>query len=129
MGSSFIHLIRTDSNVFFLIAEQHFRASVGTIIFLQANLVICIYSHGLPWWLSWERVHLQCRRPGFNPWVEKIPWRRERLPTVVFLPEEPAGYSPWGGKESDMTEQLSLSYICEIYIYIYIFFFYTDIYN
>ena len=23
---------------------------------------------------------LQCRRPGFDPWVGKIPWRRERLP-------------------------------------------------
>ena len=23
---------------------------------------------------------LQCRRPGFNPCVVKIPWRRERLP-------------------------------------------------
>ena len=28
---------------------------------------------------------LQCRRPGFDPWVGKIPWRRERLPTPVFL--------------------------------------------
>ena len=27
---------------------------------------------------------LQCRRPGFNPWVGKIPWKRERLPTLVF---------------------------------------------
>ena len=24
----------------------------------------------------------------FNPWVGKIPWRRERLPTPVFWPEE-----------------------------------------
>ena len=23
-------------------------------------------------------------RPGFDPWVGKIPWRRERLPTPVF---------------------------------------------
>ena len=28
--------------------------------------------------------HLQCGRPGFDPWVGKIPWRRERLPTPVF---------------------------------------------
>ena len=35
----------------------------------------------------------------------KIPWRRERLPTPVFLPGEFHGlYSPWGHKESDMTE-------------------------
>ena len=26
----------------------------------------------------------QCGRSGFNPWVGKIPWRRERLPTPVF---------------------------------------------
>ena len=28
------------------------------------------------------------RRPGFNPWVGKIPWRRKWLPTPVFLPRE-----------------------------------------
>ena len=44
------------------------------------------------------------------PWVEKIPWRREWLPTPLFLPEEfhgqrsLAGYSPWGPKELDTTE-------------------------
>ena len=58
---------------------------------------------------------MQCRRPGFGPWVGKIPWRREWQPTPVFLPEEYhgqrslLGYSPWGCKESDMTERLSLS--------------------
>ena len=25
------------------------------------------WSEGLPWWLRWERVCLQCRRPGFDP--------------------------------------------------------------
>ena len=50
----------------------------------------------------------QCRRLGFDPWVKKIPWRREWLPTPVFLPGELHGlYSPWGCKESDMNEQLS----------------------
>ena len=39
---------------------------------------------------------------GFNPWVGKIPWRRERLPPPVFWPGEFHGlYSPWGRKESD----------------------------
>ena len=28
---------------------------------------------------------MQCRRPQFDSWVEKIPWRRDRLPTAVFL--------------------------------------------
>ena len=40
----------------------------------------------------------------------KHPWRRERLPTPVFWPGEFHGlYSPWGRKESDMTERLSIS--------------------
>ena len=52
----------------------------------------------------------KCRRPGFDPWVGKIPWRKERLPTPVFRPGEPHGlYSPWGRKELDTTEWLSLS--------------------
>ena len=47
---------------------------------------------------------------GFHPWVGKIPWRRERLCTPVFWPREFHGlYSPWGQKELDTTEQLSLS--------------------
>ena len=51
---------------------------------------------GLPWWLSWERIRLQCGRPGFDLWVGKIPWRRERLPTPVFWPGEFYGlYSPF----------------------------------
>ena len=43
----------------------------------------------------------------------KIPWRRAWHPTPVFLPREfhgqrsLVGYSPWGGKESDMIEQLT----------------------
>jgi len=45
----------------------------------------------------------------FDPWAGKIPWRRERLPTPVFWPGEFHGlYSPWGHKESDRTERLSL---------------------
>ena len=53
---------------------------------------------------------LECRRPGFDPWVGKIPWRRIWQPTPVLLPGEShggrslVGYSPWGHKESDMTE-------------------------
>ena len=47
-------------------------------------------------------------RPEFDPWVGKIPWRRERLPTPVFWPGEFHGYGPWGRKESDTTERLTL---------------------
>ena len=38
--------------------------------------------------------------PGFDLWVGKIPWRKEWLPTPVFLPGEFRGvYSLWGCKE------------------------------
>ena len=53
---------------------------------------------------------LQCGRPGFNPWVRKILWRRKWQPTLVLLPVKShgqrsmVGYSPWGRKESDTTE-------------------------
>ena len=47
----------------------------------------------------------------FDPWVGKIPWRKERLPTPVFCPGEFHGLnSPWGHKESDKTKWLSLYY-------------------
>ena len=36
---------------------------------------------------------LRCRRPGFDPWVGKIRWRREWLPTPAFLPGESHGYT------------------------------------
>ena len=48
------------------------------------------------------------------PQVRKNPWRREWLQTPVFLPGEfhgqrsLAGYSPWGHKELDTTEWLTL---------------------
>ena len=49
--------------------------------------------------------HLQCGRLRFHSWVRKIPWRRQRLPIPVFWPGEFNGlYSPWGRKDSDMTD-------------------------
>jgi len=35
-----------------------------------------------------ESTWLECRRSGFDPWVRKIPWKREWLSTPVFLPGE-----------------------------------------
>ena len=32
---------------------------------------------GLHMWLSLQRLRLQCRRHRFDPWVGKVPWRRE----------------------------------------------------
>jgi len=36
-------------------------------------------------WLKWCRICLQCGRPRFDPWIGKIPWRRQWLSTPVFL--------------------------------------------
>ena len=58
----------------------------------------------------------QCRRCRFNLWVGKIPWRRKRQPTLVFLPGKShgqrslVGYSLWAHKELDTTEQLTLTF-------------------
>ena len=78
----------------------------------------------LPWWCSGKESTWPCRRPkshGFDPWVGKIRWRRKWQPTPVFLPGEShgqrslVGYSPWGWKESDMTEHACMhSHTCII---------------
>ena len=89
-----------------------------SFIHMHTHLILLFYhtstSHfGLPSWLRQWRICLQCRRPRFDPWVGKIPWRREWQLTPVFLPGEfhgqrsLAGYSPWGRRESDTTEWLS----------------------
>ena len=83
-----------------------------------------IKEYGLPRWLSGKESTCQWRRRGLGPWVRKIPWRREWQPTPVFLPGEfhgqrnLVGYSPWGHKEWDETEQAQLL-LC---IYMYVFF-------
>ena len=76
------------------------------------GLVICVRVCGC----GCEHAYHACRRhqrPGFDPWVRKIPWRRKWQPIPVFLLGEfygqrsLAGHSPWGHKESDTTERLS----------------------
>ena len=93
---------------------------------------------GLPWGFPGGSegkvsVCLQCRRPGFDPPVGKIPWRRKWQstpvkipcrrkwqPTPVFLPGEShgqrslVGYSPQGRKESDMTERLHFHFMDQL---------------
>ena len=72
----------------------------------------------LPRWLSGKESACQHRTQGFHPWVRKTPWSRKWQPTPVFLPGEfygqrsLVGYSPWGCKESEMTEWLNMhSYV------------------
>ena len=93
-----------------------------------------------PWWLRWERICLQYRRPRFDPWnqvwslepfdtwVGKIPWKREWLTTQVFLCGEfhgqrnLVGYSPWHCKELDKTEWLTcFEMFCVIILFFVLF--------
>ena len=68
------------------------------------------YMYTCPWWLSGKESTCQCRRQGFNPWFQKIPWRGKWQSIPVFLPGEPHGqrslacYSQWVYKELDMTQ-------------------------
>ena len=86
----------------------------------------CCFQHGLleegfPWWLRKQRICLQCRSPGFDPWVRRILWRREGQRTPVFLPGEIHGQRSlvgslgsqrvghdWATKTSTFTNQKSL---------------------
>ena len=83
--------------------------------------------YGLPRWLSTIEIAYQCRRCRFHPCTGKIPWRRKCQPTPVFLPGKShgyrslVGYSPWGHKESDMTEWLSTQHINQVAYFYYFF--------
>ena len=78
---------------------------------------------GLPWWLSGKELTYQCRKHGLDPWIRKIPWRRERQPTPVFLPGKShgqrslLGYSPWGHKRvgHDLATKQQQVYIFQCY--------------
>ena len=58
---------------------------------------------------------------GFDPWLRKIPQRKKWQLTPIFLPGEVhgqrslVGFSPWGRKELDTTEQLAHIYHSQIF--------------
>ena len=60
-------------------------------------------------------------RPGFNPWVSKIPWKRKWVFIPVFLPGKFHGqrslahYRPGGHKESNTAGQLTFSLFSRLY--------------
>ena len=59
-------------------------------------------------------------RPGFDPSVGKMPWRRAWQSTPVFLPGEShgqrslAGYSPWGRRVRHDRSNLAPSTIVDL---------------
>ena len=78
------------------IGSQRVRYNWVTNTHALASLVAQLAKNPPAMWETW--VH---------PWVRKIPWRRELLPTPVFWPGEfHRFYSPWGCKELDTTERI-----------------------
>ena len=64
---------------------------------------------------SGKECAFQCRRHkklGFNPWVRKIPWRRKRQPTPVYLPEESLGQRSQAGY-SHLISLILSCFICK----------------
>ena len=68
--------------------------------------------------VQWWRICMPSRRHRFEPWVGKIPWRKERQPIPVFLPRKfhgqrrLSGYNPWGHKRADTTQWLNNNNLC-----------------
>ena len=85
------------SHGFSIISKMIFAA-----VYLAALLCIIL---GFPDSSVGKKNPPAIRETWVHPWVGKIPWRRDRLPTSVSWSEEFHGlYSPWGCKESDTTE-------------------------
>ena len=65
-------------------------------------------------WCNGKESPCQCKRLRFDPWVGKIPWRRQWQPTPVFLPGKShrqrslVGYSLRGCKGLGMTYRLCI---------------------
>ena len=72
--------------------EATVRTEDGTMDWFKIGKGVrkgCILS-GFPC-ISVGKHCLQCRRPRFDPYVGKIPWRRKWKPSPVFLPGESCG--------------------------------------
>ena len=64
--------------------EAHLGSPLSLgVVSLCLSVSVCV--HGILGWLRQLRIRLQCRRPWLDSWVHKIRWRRDRLPTPVFL--------------------------------------------
>ena len=87
-----------------------FNAHVHFLCYEFCFSVIFVTKVIVLWWFRVERICLQCRRLGFDPWVRKILWGREWLPTQYSCLGNPMDRRVWqatvhgGRKESDIKQ-------------------------
>ena len=112
------HISLSESVSWELCSSDAYKWKTQTYIYIHIHrtyihlfIYMYIYStSGFPGGSEVKETACQCRRPRFNPWIRKIPRKKEWQPTPVFLPGEShgqrslVGYSPWGHKKSNMTE-------------------------
>ena len=100
----------TSQNECLLLRTGHILPVSWLLIFQEAQFLVA--QLGI--------ICLQCRKPGFDPQVGKIPWRRKQHLTPVFLPGEFhrqrswAGYSSWDLRELDTAMQLTFTFIVKV---------------
>ena len=88
------------------------QATVHRVTKSQARLSHFIFFLGFPCGSDGDEFACNAGNLSLIPGLGRFPWRREWLPTPVFLPGKShgqrslVGYSSRGHKESDMTEQL-----------------------
>ena len=92
--------------LYFIIFSHTYIIHIYICIYYICTYIDIISAHTcIIYWVSlvaqW-RIQVQCKKPGFYPWVRKIPKSREWLFMPVLLPGEShahrslAGSSPWG---------------------------------
>ena len=117
-SNEYSELICFRTNWFDFLVVQGTLKSLLQHYSLKASILWC--SAFLPPYMTTGKtiaLTRQCGRPGFEPWVGKIPWRRKWQPTPVLLPGKShgqrslVGYSLWGHKESDTTERLHFTWL------------------
>ena len=113
-------LLRTPRNSWDKRTVCLFNAHVHFLCYEFCFSVIFVTKVIVPWWFRVERICLQCRRLGFDPWVRMILWGREWLPTQYSCLGNPMDRRVWqatvhgGRKESDIKQWLTLSLFLQV---------------
>ena len=66
--------------------KPHLYKTVANIIIMLISMILLQAVYGGS---DGKESACNAGRPGFDPWVRKIPWRKEWLHTPVFLPGKP----------------------------------------